>query len=108
MMNVVGMFKPEVKHVSNTIDFAVAAIWKDLFQDRFSDKAFAIDTYNKWNEEVIRYVPKERLLVFEVKDGWKTICEFLEKPVPPIPYPHVNDTAEFKNRKKQMSKQGVK
>lgn len=106
MMKLVGTFKPEVKHISKSIDFATETIWKGLFEDRFTDKAFAIDTYNKWNEEVIRHVPKEKLLVFEVKDGWKTICEFLDKPIPSTPYPHVNDTAEFNARKKVASKKG--
>ena len=103
MMKLVGMFKPPVRHVSNTLDFANEAIWLGFFQNNFSDKARAIDIYNKWNEEVKRYVPKEKLLVFEVKDGWQPLCDFLNKPVPSTPFPKVNDTAEFNARKKQLT-----
>lgn len=40
-----------------------------------------------------RTVPKERLLFFDVKDGWEPLCKALGKEVPQgIPFPHINDT----------------
>ena len=38
--------------------------------------------FNKWVEEVKATVPKEKLLVFEAKQGWKPLCEFLGLPEP--------------------------
>jgi hypothetical protein len=35
-------------------------------------------------------VPKERLLEWEIGDGWGPLCEFLGKPVPEVPFPHAN------------------
>jgi len=35
-------------------------------------------------------VPAERLLIWNVKDGWEPLCRFLGKPIPPIPIPHDN------------------
>ena len=54
--------------------------------------------YNQWNEEVKATVPKERLLIFNVKEGWKPLCDFLDLPVPADghSFPHVNDTKNFK------------
>lgn len=52
--------------------------------------------YERWNEEVIRSVPKEKLLVFHAKDGWKPLCDRMKKQIPNKPYPHVNSSAEFK------------
>ena len=40
-------------------------------------------------------IPPEQLLVFEAKDGWEPLCEFLDLPVPDEPYPRTNDRAEF-------------
>ena len=37
-------------------------------------------------------VPQDRLLVFEPKQGWKPLCEFLHLPIPEGTFPHVNDT----------------
>ena len=107
MMKLVGLFKPEVGHISRTLDFNKEAIWKVLFEDKFSDKTFAINTFNKWNEEVKQYVPKDKLLVFEVQEGWEPLCAFLNKPVPATPFPRVNDTEEFNARKKIATKKGL-
>jgi hypothetical protein len=44
---------------------------------------------------VKRRVPQERLLVYEVKEGWGPLCEFLGVPVPDEPFPRLNDTAQM-------------
>jgi hypothetical protein len=49
----------------------------------------------EWNQAVIDAVPSERLLVWNPKEGWDPLCEFLELPVPEPPLPHVNDTENF-------------
>ena len=51
---------------------------------------------DRWNERVKRDVPADRLLVWEPRDGWEPLCEFLEVGVPDEPLPNVNDTAAFK------------
>ncbi|RAH70546.1 sulfotransferase family protein, partial [Aspergillus aculeatinus CBS 121060] len=40
-------------------------------------------------------VPAERLLMFNPRDGWGPLCEFLGVPVPDVPFPHVNNTEQF-------------
>jgi Sulfotransferase domain len=57
-----------------------------------------IDAYVAHNEEVKRVVPPDRLLVWEVTDGWEPLCEFLGVPVPDEPLPHANDRATFLDR----------
>jgi hypothetical protein len=52
----------------------------------------------RFEEEVKQTVPADRLLVWSVADGWEPLCEFLEVRVPDTPFPHLNDTLEFKNR----------
>ena len=54
-----------------------------------------IRAYNEHIETVIRECPEEKLLVFKATDGWEPLCKFLGKPVPDVPYPNVNDSAEF-------------
>ena len=42
-------------------------------------------------------MPAERLLVFNVSEGWAPLCAFLGKPVPEDePFPHLNDRAFFR------------
>ena len=53
--------------------------------------------FDRHNEEVRRVVPPERLLVYEVKEGWGPLCAFLGVPVPEgKPFPHLNDAEEFR------------
>jgi hypothetical protein len=49
-------------------------------------------------EEVKRGLPPERLLVYEVREGWDPLCRFLGLPVPDEPFPHVNATDAFRER----------
>lgn len=49
----------------------------------------------RYNEEVIKTVPSDRLLVWSPGDGWEPLCEFLEVPVPEAEFPRVNDTQHF-------------
>jgi hypothetical protein len=53
------------------------------------------EAYERWNQEVKDTVPADRLLVWDPKDGWEPLCEFLEVDVPEQPLPHVNDTENF-------------
>lgn len=53
--------------------------------------------YHIHNAWVKRVVPKEKLLIFNPKDGYPVLCEFLGVPIPQdgqgndLVYPHVND-----------------
>ena len=76
-----------------------------MFQGRFEDRAFAIDVFNRHNEQVRRDVPADRLLVYEVSQGWGPLCEFLGVPVPEgKPFPHLNDAAEFRARIERVAR----
>ena len=72
-------------------------IWQGRFRGEFMDRAKAIAVYEAHLEEVRRSVPAERLLVFNVSEGWAPLCAFLGKPVPENePFPHLNDRAFFR------------
>ena len=51
--------------------------------------------YLEHNEHVRRVVPAHRLLEYRVSEGWGPLCEFLEVPVPEVPYPTGNAPQEF-------------
>lgn len=72
--------------------------WGGLFEGRFEERGHAIARFNGWNAEVQATVPADKLLVFEVKEGWAPLCNFLGVPVPDEPFPHVNDREEMLTR----------
>ncbi len=59
------------------------------------DEGALASAMERYNDEVRRYVPADRLLVWSPGDGWEPLCEFLDVPVPSAPVPHVNDTPAF-------------
>ena len=79
-------------------------IWNGKFDGKFEDKAHAETVWNAHIDEVKSALPADRLLVFEVKDGWAPLCAFLGKPVPERPFPRVNDAEQFHKMIKGMTR----
>ena len=50
----------------------------------------AIAWMERHNAEVKKAIPPDRLLVYNVKEGWAPLCEFLGLPVPGEEFPWVN------------------
>jgi hypothetical protein len=69
-------------------------VLRGTFEGKFEDERHAIEVFNRHNAEVRRRVPKERLLIYEVKEGWGPLCEFLGVEEPDKPFPQLNDAAE--------------
>jgi hypothetical protein len=40
-------------------------------------------------------IDPDRLLTYNVREGWKPLCQFLDKPVPDTAFPRVNSRDEF-------------
>ncbi|BBB01320.1 hypothetical protein RVR_8682 [Actinacidiphila reveromycinica] len=59
------------------------------------DEAHLTAVFDRHNAAVRREVPAERLLVYEVDQGWGPLCAFLGVEPPSAPFPWLNDTAEF-------------
>jgi hypothetical protein len=51
--------------------------------------------FERHTEEVRANIPAERLLVFDVREGWAPLCAFLGVPDPGTPFPRVNVRAEL-------------
>mmetsp|Transcript_116141 Transcript_116141/g.237548 ORF Transcript_116141/g.237548 Transcript_116141/m.237548 type:complete len:263 (+) Transcript_116141:83-871(+) len=49
-----------------------------------------IDGYNAHNANVMRMIPPEKLLVFNLTDGWEPLCKFLDVPIPSQPFPFID------------------
>ena len=51
--------------------------------------------YRMHNHRVKSLVPPEKLLVYNVKQGWKPLCDFLGCEVPTVAFPHENVKGEI-------------
>lgn len=75
-----------------------AMVWDGLFGGRFADKDHAIDVYHRHNEEVVRVMGADNVLVYDVQQGWEPLCGLLGVDVPREAFPRTNDTASMRQR----------
>lgn len=94
-------FLPRMRRFTQMLDDVV---WAGTFQGRFADKERAIEVFHRHIDEVRRTVPADRLLVYEVNQGWGPLCAFLGKEAPKDkPFPRLNDTVEFRSRIRKIA-----
>jgi hypothetical protein len=77
--------------------FFEKTVWRD-FGARIHDRAFMTSYFEKHNAAVEAGVAKDRLLVYDVAQGWEPLCKFLGVPVPDAPFPKVNSREEMQAR----------
>lgn len=80
-------------HIAATMDAFETWLF-DAFPE-YDNRDAAIAAYRRNNERVRALIPAERLLVFNVRDGWAPLCAFLGVPEPDTPFPRSNPRDEF-------------
>jgi hypothetical protein len=68
------------------------------FGGRLDDADHIKACYERHNAAVRATATPDRLLVYEVAEGWEPLCAFLGVTVPTEPFPKVNTTQEFLDR----------
>lgn len=77
--------------------------WLDMAADAIARAGFPLGldrrqlaaAFTAHNEAVIAALPAEQLLVYQVREGWGPLCNFLGVPTPDEPFPRRNDRAAF-------------
>jgi hypothetical protein len=62
------------------------------------DRDELVSAFKSHNDAVREAIPANRLLVYEVKQGWAPLCNFLGVPVPDTEFPRTNHREEFWDR----------
>lgn len=88
------------EHKQRTLNMAKTVVMDGALADRvrFADEEAIKAYFNNHNEWVKNTIPADRLLVMQLGEGWDRLCEFLDKPVPDVPYPRANSTESFRSR----------
>ncbi len=76
------------------------AMTRSIIADRslkgvYDDADAAIAAFDRHVAEVRAAIPADRLLAFDVAEGWEPLCRFLDAPVPDTAFPRTNSTGEF-------------
>jgi len=70
--------------------------WQAQYEYTMKKLDKSVMGYQRHNAFIQSVIPKDRLLIWNVKDGWEPLCKFLGKPVPNTPIPHDNKTGDTK------------
>ena len=73
-------------------------LYTKTFHGRGREREHAKEVFRAHNEAVKESIDPDRLLVYEVGQGWEPLCKFLGAPVPDEPFPHINTSEEWAQR----------
>ena len=83
---------------SNPFGSMIQNVIVSMFDGDLHTREHCIAVYEKHNAEVRRVISADRLLEFNIGEGWGPLCKFLGKSIPETPFPRVNSTDEFQAR----------
>ena len=96
LFSLVAHFIPRLRNIQRAALLVSDLVWRQTFGDRFEDRKCALETFSHINQQVRERVPEDRLLVYEISEGWQPLCDFLGvEPPEDTPFPHLNDTKSF-------------
>ena len=85
---------PEMK---DWLEMGAGVIAKTGFPDGLQREDL-VKAFMNHNEAIKVTIPADQLLVYEVKEGWGPLCNFLNVPEPVEAFPKTNDQSEFWDR----------
>ena len=96
-------------HKLKILYFANRVIFSQFFRSKGEEIGEEVIYYRSQKniKEIEKLVPKERILFYNIKDGWAPLCKFLSVPIPSFPFPPTpirkyNPLIKKKNRMYQM------
>ena len=71
-------------------------LWHHFYEGDFKQNGRRI--FEEHYARIRKLVPKERLLEYDVSDGWAPLCKFLDVPMPEARFPSGNEVSVFHDR----------
>ena len=90
--------RSENLEIRKRITMAKEIIVEGTFNGELNNKEHCIRIYNENIDRCKQEVESERLIIFDPKDGWQSLCGQLKCPIPNADYPFINTTKEFEER----------
>lgn len=100
-----GLLFPTVRKYSNYMRWIYGFVNQDAsyltstFPKTDSIRENAIDSYERHNQRVREVIPPQKLLEYNVRDGWEPLCQFLEiSNCPTKPFPKSNSARSMRTQ----------
>ncbi|RKS71821.1 hypothetical protein BZB76_4631 [Actinomadura pelletieri DSM 43383] len=78
---------------------ARATIFDRVFDGRIADRDHVLTVFDRHITEVESTLPPDRLLIFDVSQGWSPLCDFLAVPIPDEPFPQSNERTTWHRKR---------
>jgi hypothetical protein len=82
-------------HVNAIAEMGYQTVAVQVFEERLTDRDHATQVFRRHIAEVQSEIAPDRLLTFDVRNGWGPLCEFLGAGVPDDPFPKTNSSKVF-------------
>ena len=82
-------------HVNAICEMGHEIVAAQVFNGCISERQHATQVFKNHIADVQSDIPADRLLTFDLRDGWQPLCEFLRVEVPDNPFPKTNSSKEF-------------
>jgi Sulfotransferase domain len=82
-------------HVNAIAEMGYQTVAVQVFQNRMADRGHATRVFRDHVAEVQATIRADRLLTFDLRDGWPPLCAFLGVGVPDMPFPMTNSSKAF-------------
>jgi len=70
-------------------------LFGQFFKGTFLDKEKTLSLVNAYLDEINAIIPADKMLIYEISEGWQPLCDFLELRVPEIEFPYKNKREDF-------------
>ena len=114
---IMNVWSPVVRLVSRLDSHFVGKLggtatrWTEGWIGAHSRKEMQEKARGKYEEHyalIERLTPAERLLKFNLEDGWEPLCKFLNKSIPDVEFPRVNESAALREKIGLIIRRGFK
>ena len=97
---------PCLRYPPRYLTLIQAGRWGELYARPGDKHLYGRDVWDRHMAHLRQSVPEERLVFFDVREGWEPLCKALEVPTPKdVPFPRINDSNAIDAfAKKQMMK----
>lgn len=88
--------------------------WLEMAERSIEQAGFTIGSsskqlgrdFEKHTESVKETIPEAQLLIFDVREGWEPLCNFLDLEIPASAFPRSNNREEFWEKVKPSTEDG--
>ena len=94
-------------HANAIAEMGQEVVAVQVFDDRMTDREHAIRVLKRHIVEVQSEIPPERLLTFDLRDGWRPLCAFLGVEAPDVAFPKTNSSKQFVDEEWRQGQDGA-